>query len=55
MLFTSTSCLFVPIHLSLDAIEALLGEDFFAQAVECCINLDEGWGLAEEVLRILRP
>jgi Glutamine amidotransferase class-I/HEAT repeats len=41
--------------LSLDAIETLLGEDFFAQAVECCINLDEGWGLAEGVLRILRP
>jgi hypothetical protein len=42
-------------QLSLDAIETLLGEDFFAQAVECCINLDEGWGLAEGVLRILRP
>jgi hypothetical protein len=40
---------------SLDAIEKILGEDFFIQAVECCINLDEGWGLAEGVLRILRP
>ncbi|MBW4490857.1 MAG: HEAT repeat domain-containing protein [Trichocoleus desertorum ATA4-8-CV12] len=42
-------------QLSLNAIEALLGEDFFAQAVECCINFDEGWGLAEGVLKILRP
>jgi hypothetical protein len=42
-------------QLSLDAIETLLGEEFFAQAVECCINLDEGWELAEGVLRILRP
>lgn len=42
-------------QLSLDAIEILLGEDFFSQAVECCINLDEGWGLAEGVLRVLRP
>ena len=40
---------------SLDAIETILGEEFFAQAVECCINLDNGWGLAEGVLRILRP
>jgi len=42
-------------QLSLDAIETILGEDFFAQAVECCITLDEGWGLAEGILRILRP
>jgi hypothetical protein len=42
-------------QVSLEAIETLLGEDFFAQAVECCINLEEGWGLAEGILRILRP
>jgi hypothetical protein len=41
--------------LSLSAIETLLGEEFFIQAVECCIGLEEGWGLAEGVLRILRP
>lgn len=42
-------------HLSLTAIETLLGEDFFIQAVEYCISLKEGWGLPEGVLRILRP
>ncbi len=42
-------------QLSLTAIETLLGEDFFIQAVEYCISLEEGWGLAEGVLRILRP
>jgi hypothetical protein len=42
-------------HLSLAAIETLLGEDFFIQAVEYCISLEEGWGLPEGVLRILRP
>jgi hypothetical protein len=42
-------------RLSLNAIETLLGEDFFAQAVDCCISLEEGWSLAEGVLRILRP
>jgi hypothetical protein len=42
-------------HLSLTAIETLLGEDFFIQAVEYCISLEEGWGLPEGVLRILRP
>lgn len=41
--------------MGLRAIEMLLGEDFFAQAVEYCIDLDEGWMLAEGVLRILRP
>lgn len=41
--------------MGLRAIEMLLGEDFFAQAVEYCINLDEGWMLVEGVLRILRP
>jgi hypothetical protein len=30
-------------QLSLDAIEKLLGEDFFAQAVDYCISLEEGW------------
>uniref|UniRef100_UPI0025E34F3C HEAT repeat domain-containing protein n=1 Tax=Chamaesiphon sp. GL140_3_metabinner_50 TaxID=2970812 RepID=UPI0025E34F3C len=42
-------------HLSLTAIETLLGEDFFIQAVEYCISLKEGWGLPEGVLKILRP
>lgn len=42
-------------QLSLDAIEKLLGEDFFAQAVDYCISLEEGWCLAEGVLKILRP
>jgi hypothetical protein len=42
-------------QLGLNTIEILLGEDFFSQAVECCIDLEEGWILAEGVLRILRP
>jgi hypothetical protein len=42
-------------QLGFDAIETLLGEDFFAQAVKCCIDFEEGWLLAEGVLRILRP
>lgn len=42
-------------QLSLDAIEKLLGEDFFAQAVDYCISLEEGWCLPEGVLKILRP
>jgi hypothetical protein len=42
-------------HLSLAAIETILGEDFFVQVVDYCISLEEGWCLAEGVLRILRP
>jgi hypothetical protein len=40
---------------SLSAIETILGEDFFIQAVEYRMSLQPGWGLAEGVLRILRP
>jgi hypothetical protein len=46
---------FYSTQLGLNTIEILLGEDFFIQAVECCIDLEEGWILAEGVLRILRP
>ncbi|AFY91665.1 HEAT repeat domain-containing protein [Chamaesiphon minutus] len=46
---------FYETQLGLNAIETLLGEDFFIQAVKCCISLEEGWLLAEGVLRILRP
>ena len=42
-------------HLGLAAIEEILGEDFFRQAVEYCLRLEEGWCLSEGVLRILRP
>jgi HEAT repeats len=42
-------------QLSLDAIETILGEDFFVQAIEYCISLKEGWCLPEGVLKILRP
>ncbi|MEM9219514.1 MAG: HEAT repeat domain-containing protein [Cyanobacteria bacterium P01_F01_bin.150] len=42
-------------EVSREAIEVLLGEEFFAHAVDWCIHFDKGWGLAEGVLRILRP
>ncbi|WP_055074376.1 HEAT repeat domain-containing protein [Pseudanabaena sp. 'Roaring Creek'] len=42
-------------YLSLKAIEIILGEDFFAQAVKYSMSLEDGWCLSEGVLRVLRP